>query len=231
MSPIEQPEVISLVPSKRSAPRRVLYETIALLVLTFAAQFLPQGPRIVFTFAPLVYFFVEHFLRRRTWAEAGFNLRTIPHAFATNWFLILLVSVLIQFIVTWAAKTWMPTFIDHVVARLPFRLDQMANYLPVILGSTLIGAFFEEVSFRALFQDRLNWFLPTPVAIGIVSIIFGIGHWASGDTVIVFIDVLLVIVDSILYGAIFARSKNFFVVWFAHSLANLSAFGFVLLLS
>lgn len=231
MSSIEQPKAVFLEPSKRSAPRRVLYETIILLVLTLAAQFLPQEPRMILTFAPLVYFVVEHYLRRRTWTEAGFNFRAIPHAFAANWFLILLVSVLIQFVVTWAAKSWLPAFIDHVVARLPFPIGQTGDYLPVILGSTVIGAFFEEVSFRALLQERLSWFLPAPVAIGGVSVIFGIGHWASGDPVIVCIDVLLVILDSLLYGTIFARSKNIYVVWFTHCLANLTAFGFVLLLS
>lgn len=54
--------------------------------------------------------------------------------------------------------------------------------------------------------------------------------WVSGDPVIGGIDVLLVIVDSILYGTIFARSKNIDVAWFTYCLANLSAFGFVLLL-
>jgi len=49
---------------------------------------------------------------------------------------------------------------------------------------------------------------PAPAAIGIASVVFGIGHWAKGVPVIVMIDVLLVIVDSVLYGIIFARSKN-----------------------
>lgn len=231
MPAIEQPKTGFLEPSKRSAPRGVLTELIILLVLTFAAQFLPQGPRMILTFAPLVYFVVEHVLRRRTWTEAGFNFRAIPHAFAANWFLILLVSVLIQFVVTWAARLWLPAFIDHVVARLPLAVGQTVGILPVIVGSIVVGAFFEEVIFRALFQERLSWFLPTPVAIGVVSVIFGIGHWASGDPVIVGIDVLLVILDSILYGAIFARSKNIYVVWFTHCLANLTAFWFVGLLS
>jgi membrane protease YdiL (CAAX protease family) len=230
MSSIEQSEAASIEPSKKPASRRVLYETVILLVLMFVAQFLPQGPRMIFTFAPLVYFVVEHYLRRRTWTEAGFNFRTIPRAFAANWFLILLVSVLIQFAVTWAAKSWMPAFIDHVIARLPFPLGQTVDYLPMLLASTLIGALFEEISFRALLQERLGWFFPAPVAIGVVSVIFGIGHWASGEPVIVGIDVLLVILDSIFYGIIFARSKNIYVVWLTHCLANLFAFGFVLLL-
>ena len=120
----------------------------------------------------------------------------------------------------------MPAFLDHVIARLPFTIGQTADYLLLLLVGTLI----EEISFRALFQERLSWFIPAPAAIGIVSVVFGIGHWAKGDPVIVMIDVLLVIADSVLYGIIFARSKNVYVAWIAHFLADLFALGFVLLL-
>jgi membrane protease YdiL (CAAX protease family) len=94
----------------------------------------------------------------------------------------------------------------------------------------LVGTLWEEIIFRALYQERLSWFIPAPAAIGIVSVVFGIGHWAKGDPVIVMVDVLLVIVDSILYGIIFARSKNIYVAWIAHFLADLFGLGFVLLL-
>ena len=73
-------------------------------------------------------------------------------------------------------------------------------------------------------------FIPTPMAIGLVSVLFGIGHWASGNPLIVLLDVLLVIVDSIFYGVLFARSKNVFVSWIAYLLADLFAIGFFLVL-
>jgi membrane protease YdiL (CAAX protease family) len=210
--------------------RRILYETSLILVLTFVAQFLPSYLRTIFTFAPLVYFFIELYFRRRTWKEVGFSLRTIPQDVVANWLPILLVSIVIQFLVVWAAKTWMPAFIDHVMARFPLGVGQTTNYLPMLLIGTLVGALFEEISFRALFQERLSWYIPAPIAIAIVSVVFGIGHWARGDPVIVMIDVLLVIVDSVFYGIIFARSKNVYVSWVAHFLANLFALGFVLVL-
>jgi membrane protease YdiL (CAAX protease family) len=94
----------------------------------------------------------------------------------------------------------------------------------------IIGALWEEINYRALFQDRLSWFIPTPIAIGIVSVIFGIGHWAQGNPIIVTIDILLIILDSIFYGIIFARTKNVFVSWIAHFLANSFAISFFLLL-
>ena len=116
--------------------------------------------------------------------------------------------------------------IDHVIARTPITIDQIAKYIPVLF----VGALWEEINFRALYQERLSWFIPQPIAIFIVSVLFGIGALVQGLPVLVMVDVLLVIVYSILYGIIFARSKNIFVTWIAHFLANLFAIGFVLLL-
>ena len=226
MKSIKESEQALRAEKNKHASQQILYETVLILALTFVAQFLRQDIRMIFTFAPLIYFFIEHYARRRTWADAGFNLRAFPQALAANWFLILLVSIIIQFIVVLATKAWMPEFIDHVETRLPFAGDQIANYLPILL----VGALFEEISFRVLFQERLSWFIPTPFAIGIVSVVFGIGHWSSGNQLIVLIDVLLVIVDSTFYGIIFARSKNIYATWLTHFLANLFAMGLVILL-
>jgi len=220
-----EPKLILWERQNKSVAYRPLLEIVIIFVLTFTAQFLWKDFRILFAILPTAYFFIERHKRRRTWAEIGFKVRAIPRDISTNLFLILLVSVFIQFIVVWIAKTWIPAFIDHVIARTPISLDQTAKYIPVLI----VGALWEEINFRALYQERLSWFIPQPIAIFIVSVLFGIGHWAKGDPVLVMVDVLLVIVDSILYGIIFARSKNIFVTWIAHFLANLFAIGFVLL--
>ena len=199
------------------ASRRVLYEVILILVITFIAQFLWRNLSILIACIPTTYLFVERYLRRRTWKEIGFNFRAIPRDMLNNWFPILLVSFIIQPLVFFVAKNWLPDFLNHIVARLPLGIDQLVSYLPVLL----IGALWEEINYRTLFQDRLSWFISMPAAIGITSFIFGIGHWATGNPLIVGLDILLVSVDSVLYGIIFARSKNVYVSWIAHFLANL----------
>jgi membrane protease YdiL (CAAX protease family) len=214
------------VKQRRDASRRVLYEIVFLLLLVFAAQFLWKDLRTLFVFVPLAYFLFERQLRRRTWSETGFNIRAIPRDLVANWFLILVVSVIIQFLVILIAKALIPAYLDHVIARLPFTVGQTISWLPLLM----IATFTEEISYRALFQERLSWFIPTPLAIGIVSVLFGIAHWTTGDPIIVLLDVLLVILDSVFYGIIFTRSKNVYVSWTAHFLADLFALGFILLL-
>ena len=206
--------------------RRVLYETILILVFTFLAQFIWQDFKLIIALVPTVYLVAEKYIRRRTWAELGFNFRAIPKDLKANWHFIIIVAVLVQFLVVWVAKAWLPTYLDHVIERFPLSIGAVASYLPLLL----IGAFWEEINYRALFQERLSWYMRAPIAIGIVSIIFGIGHWAQGDPMIVAIDILLVIVDSIFYGIIFKRSKNVYISWIAHFLANLFAVNFFLLL-
>ena len=210
---------------RRSASPRVLYETLFIIVITFAAQFLWKDYVTFIALVPTLYFFIERRLRRRTWQDVGFKFCAIPRDMADNWFLILFVSVIIQFLVVFVTSTWMPAFLVHVLTRLSVTIGQTAQYVPVLL----IGALWEEINFRALYQERVSWFISTPFAIGIISIVFAIGHWANGDPIIVLIDILLVFVDSVFYGIIFARSKNIFVAWIAHFLANLFGIGFYLL--
>jgi len=73
---------------------------------------------------------------------------------------------------------------------------------------------------RNLPLTRLNWFIKTPLAIIITSLVFGLFHYSSGNTIIVIFDILSVTLDSLFYGIIFARTKNIYVSWFAHFIAD-----------
>ena len=202
---------------------RILIELIIVLCLTLAIPFLWKSLKTTFILLPLGYFFVERHLRHRNWIDVGFSIRNIPQEISRNWHLILLVSIILQFITIWFAKTMMPNYFEHIISRIPFDIGNPINFLPFLFVATL----GEEITYRALFQEHLSWFIPTSLAIGIISIAFAVAHWASGNPVIVSIDILLIIFDSILYGVIFARSKNVFVAWLAHFFADLFALGFI----
>ena len=63
-----------------------------------------------------------------------------------------------------------------------------------------------------------------------VALLFGLMHLAPGKPAIVAVDVLGVVVDGLIYGAIFARGRNLYVAWLAHFAADLAGLRLLLLL-
>jgi membrane protease YdiL (CAAX protease family) len=46
-------------------------------------------------------------------------------------------------------------------------------------------------------------------------------HYSPGPVLILAVDLGMIFIDSILYGVLFARSKNILVVWLAHLLGDI----------
>jgi membrane protease YdiL (CAAX protease family) len=61
-------------------------------------------------------------------------------------------------------------------------------------------------------------------------LVFAALHFAPGPALVVFVDLAMVLVDSLIYGVIFARSNNVFVSWAAHFLADIAGVVFLLAL-
>jgi membrane protease YdiL (CAAX protease family) len=197
---------------------RVLLET--LLVATIAVcgmLFLPQA-KLLFALIPPAYLLIERRLRQRTWADLGFKFSTFWQDLRANWIWVVLVGVLAQPLTALLAKAFVPAYLEHVLARLPFPQDiSWGTFLP-LLAISLIA---EELTFRTLIQGRLTPFIGSVGAILLASFLFGISHFAAGALFIVVIDIAAIFIDSILYGIIYARSKNLIVVWAAHLLGDI----------
>jgi membrane protease YdiL (CAAX protease family) len=206
-------------------PRRILFETLALILLVGLTRIFVPSLALLSSLLAIAYLLIERRVRGRSWKEIGFDLRGIPRQVGANWFLILLVGIITQLAVALLAARFLPAFIDHVLARMPFTLEQVLAFLPLLAVLTLV----EEITYRALFQARLSWFIPPPLAIALVSVVFGLVHISPGDPAIVSLDVILVIVDGALYGIIFSRSRNVFVSWLAHLLSDVVAIAAILI--
>jgi membrane protease YdiL (CAAX protease family) len=206
-------------PTRRDTSRRVLWETLIALALTIIPSLLWPGYKIVSVLPPMLYLFIERRIRHRAWAELGFDLQGIRSSLAANWSLILLVALAIQAAVFLLASAFWPAFLSHIVSRIPL-FDSTQPVL--LLGMLLLATLGEEIVFRSLFQERLGWFIKTPIAIVVVSLLFGLMHTSQGSPAMVAVDVALVTVDSILFGLIFARGKNLYVAWLAHLLADIA---------
>ncbi len=197
--------------------RRPLYEIVALLAITLGGQLMGPPVRGPASLLPILYFLVERRARRRSWIDCGLDPRTIGPGLRGSWLPILVVAVGIPLVVAWSARALWPEYVAQVLGRIPLDVSRPARYVPIVAVAT----FLEEVSYRALFQQHLAWFAPAPAAIGVVAVAFGLAHLSRGDPGVVAADVALVILDGVLYGVIFARSRNVFVSWIAHLAADL----------
>lgn len=206
--------------------KRVLFETIAVTAITLLGMLLIPSAKTLFALLPVAYLLVERRLRQRSWAELGFNIRTFWAGLRANWLLFALTGFLIQPLTVLWAKAYFPEYLAHVQARLPFESGIGWGVLLPLLAFSLIG---EEMTYRTLIQGRLTPFIGVPAAVGVASLLFGLAHFAPGAGLVVLTDIGLIVIDSILYGAMFARRNNLWVVWLAHLLGDI--FGLLVLIS
>lgn len=129
-----------------------------------------------------------------------------------------LLPLSINIVVLLLAKIFFPEFIEHIGGR-----TAHLGIGILLVVQLLISALGEEIAWRAFFQHEVAKIVPVKPAIVITSIVFAIGHFSPGNLAIAIIDVLLVFVNSVIYGIIFAKSKNAFVSSLAHFAANLVA--------
>ena len=108
-------------------------------------------------------------------------------------------------------------------------LTAVAGLLAVALVLTLV----EELVYRVTIQERLSWFVGTPVAILVTAILFALAHavgtlWkpAGGPLSEILPGVLL---DGVLLGIIYAKTHNLAVTWATDYAADVV--GLILLVS
>jgi len=204
----------------------ILLETIFVTAISLLGMWFLPAAKTLFALLPVAYLLIERRLRHRTWGELGFNLRTFWADLRNNWLLFTLTGFLIQPLTVLWAKAYFPEYLAHVQARLPFESGIGWGVLLPLLAISLIG---EEMTYRTLIQGRLTPFIGVPAAVGVASLLFGLAHFAPGAGLVVLTDIGLIVIDSILYGTMFARRNNLWVVWLAHLLGDI--FGLLVLIS
>ena len=197
---------------------RILMETLLITGITLLGMwFLPQV-KTLFALLPVGYLLVERRLRHRTWAELGFKFRSFFADLRAAWIWFVLVGLVSQPATALFAKAFFPEYLAHVQARLPFALDMSLLALLPLLAVSLLG---EELTYRTLIQGRLALWIGVPAAIILASVLFGLAHFAPGPALIVAVDIGMIVVDSILYGIIYARTGSVVVAWAAHFLGDI----------
>jgi membrane protease YdiL (CAAX protease family) len=171
-------------------------------------------------FLPVAYALVELRFRHRPWKELGVSRTGFVKVVNANWYLLVIVVMVLQTLIPWMSSLLWPDYLQHIVARLPWYPSTGIVALLVFLLLTAFSTFIEELVFRGLTQERLGWFIPQSVAIGATSVLFGASHWAPGNPVVVLADISGVTLDGIFYGWIYSRSRSILVSWIAHFLSD-----------
>jgi membrane protease YdiL (CAAX protease family) len=197
--------------------KSVLIETVVVTAVTLLGFWFLPVYKTGFALIPLVYLIVERRLRKRSWSDLGFKFRTFWPDLRANWFWFVLVGLISQPLVVLLTKYWFPAYLEHVIDRLPFNEGMGLWLILPMLAASLV---LEELTYRTLIQGRLSPYLGAPLAILVASILFGFAHFANGPFWTVFLDVGMIIVDSVLFGIIYKRSGNLVVTWLAHFIGD-----------
>ncbi|EIJ80189.1 CAAX amino terminal protease family protein [Bacillus methanolicus PB1] len=199
--------------------KRPFLEMVFLVVLMLiSALFFPQF-KALFGILPIVYYFVERKIRGRSRENNGFNFANLLHDIKKSWVWVLLVGIVFQILYVIIYKNYFPEIFAHVLARAP-----VIKTFDVKLVITLfILALGEEITFRGLVQERLQWVMKPHYAIVLTSIIFALMHISPGEPKLVALDLTTIFIDSVIFGIIFYKTKRIYASWIAHALANIAA--------
>lgn len=197
--------------------KTILYEVIVVTAVMLLGMWFLPAYKTFFALIPLVYLLIEKRIRHRSWQDLGFKFRTFWQNLRMNWYWFVLVAFISQPLAVILTKYFYPAYLEHVIARLPF--DENMGFL-LILPILAISLVLEELTYRTLIQGRLTLYIGATMAILITSVLFGFAHFASGPFWIVFLDISMIIVDSILFGIIYKRGGNLVVTWLAHFIGD-----------
>jgi uncharacterized protein len=216
----------SITPGTRAVKSSPWWEIALVIALYLVLTLLAPGLKQILALPILLYMIIESWLRHRSWAENGFGIRSILPGFRQTIGWGLLVAFGTQALFILGEKVFLPEVFAHILGRVPYDVSALNAALFIPLA---IATFLEELLFRALFQNRLSAFVSPAAAIGIVSVVFAFAHFSPGSGIVVFFDLLSIFVDSLIFGIIFQRSKNVFVAWVPHYIADVFALILILM--
>jgi membrane protease YdiL (CAAX protease family) len=159
---------------------------------------------------------------KRPWSEAGIK-RGFVSDFKRVLPLFAFVSLIFQLLPPPLGVSYALGFYSDEVAHITGRLTLTFGTMVVLVLASVVLTFFEEAVFRVTIQERLSWFIGTPAAVILASLLFGVAHeiGTTGSLPVVLTDYGGVVLDGLFYGAIYARTHNLMVTWATHVTADI----------
>ncbi len=198
------------------------------LLLTLAVSFYSGKDVYIFGYIVAIIYALSRVTRHgRPWQEVGLK-RGFIKDFRRVWYYFGIDSVLFQILPPTLGIAlvfgYYPELLQHITSRLSVNFGSLEGLSAVggLLAAALVLTLMEEVVFRVTVQERLSWFIGTPAAILVASVIFGLFHavGTTGSSLIILTDVAGVAIDGAFFGIIYAKTHNLALTWATHYTAD-----------
>lgn len=168
----------------------------------------------------VVFFFLNAMLEKKPLSESGLDVARVGKDIKVkNIWIWMLLPIVMDAICVAIAYYFLPDY-------LTYETDRASGFVAVELSLSSVLLFFvfalgEEIAWRAFFQNHLSKVLPILPVLILSSILFSLGHYTDGDLWIVSFGLLFTLINSVLYGVIFHKTKNAWMSAIAHYIANM----------
>jgi membrane protease YdiL (CAAX protease family) len=211
--------------------RKALYKltlVIAILLLTLVLSMYSGKDVYIFGYIMVIVYALHGPVRHhQSWQELG-----LKHGFMKDlrrvWYYVSIDAFLFQILPPTFGLAiifgYYPELVSHITGRLSINFGSLEGISAIggLLAAALVLTLIEEVVFRVTIQEKLSWFIGTPIAILFTSVIFGLIHTVgtSGSLPIILLDVTGVALDGVFFGIIYAKTKNLALTWTTHYIAD-----------
>lgn len=180
-------------------------------------------------FVGIAFFFIVEAVGKTHGAESGLRFKTvladIRKPGVCFWMLLPIVSAIATLIV--GDLIFSGEFVSHVTGRTSSMLT--LNKIPLLIIQIVIAALGEEIAFRGFFVGKAMKIFPFWLCAVVSSVVFAAGHIAAGNASLVFYDVALIFVDSIIYTIVYHKSGNCLISIISHICSNGTAIAVALI--
>ncbi len=171
-------------------------------------------------FIGVIFFFINKTIQSQPMRGSGLDIKAISLNLKDKkiWFWLVL-PIIVDAICIVLSILFLPEYIKYESIR-------AGAFVPIEFSVSSILLFFvfalgEEIAWRAFFQNKLCKILPNILALLVTSLLFALGHYKQGNTIIVLFGLIFTFINSILYGVIFYKTKNAWISTFSHFAANI----------
>ncbi len=194
---------------------------IAGMILLTLTKIVPSSQIAGFSvFVGIAFFFIEEAVSKTKGNASGLRFPTLLADMKKPGVILWVLLPVVSAIITFPLGNLL--FREEYVIHLFGRTDQFLSFdrLPLMVGQVVIAAFGEEIAYRGFFLGKGMKYLPFWLCVLLSSAVFAAGHIAVGSVGIVFFDIAMVYIDSIIYSIVYRKSGNCVVSTISHILGN-----------